>query len=64
MSEIRNDCCWYRPWQDMGATLAQCYWEEPTYCSCTDDCWRYISQEKAEQVLTKYMISRRLGEVD
>ncbi len=48
---IRRDCFWYRPWKDMSATFDQCELEEPTKCSCSEECKWYISKANADEMV-------------
>ena len=51
MKIVRKDCFWYRPWQDMGATMPQCEIAPMAECPCEKDCKWYISKINADNLV-------------
>ena len=48
---IRRNCFWYRPWQDMSATIDQCYFYSDGECPCHKDCEMFITKSVADEVI-------------
>lgn len=48
---IRRNCFWYRPWQDMSATIDQCYFYSDGECPCYGDCKMFITKAEADEII-------------
>jgi len=60
MKDVREDCFWYRPWKDMGATFDQCELKEITECPCTENCIDFIMKKEADELIRAI----QLGEIE
>lgn len=48
---IRTNCFWYRPWNDMSATIDQCDLADTAECPCEEDCKWYISKDRVDELI-------------
>lgn len=53
--KIRTNCFWYRPWQDMSATIDQCYFYSDGECPCDGYCEMFITSSQADEVMTWFV---------
>ena len=60
MKDVREDCFWYRPWDDMGARFDQCELKEITECPCTENCIDFITKKEADELIRAI----QLGEIE
>ena len=59
--QYRTNCFWYRPWQDMSATMYQCELAETGTCPCETDCSWFISREEVDQIIyTRLDVSNKM----
>ena len=49
--KIRTNCFWYRPWNDMSATIDQCDLADTAECPCKEDCKWYISRDMVDKLI-------------